>query len=321
LPYIAPQVITEAKQLDLLTYLQNYDPHELVQVSGNEYCTRTHDSLRISNGLWHWCSRGIGGKSALDYLVKVKGLSFIEAAEIIIDKAAIMPPVFVPMEVKEKPKDLKLPPTAKNNDRAIRYLMSRGIDREVIEHCIDTGRLYESVYRSEYGRIFNQCVFVGHDSQGMAKYASIRGIGTKYKGEASGSDKKFSFAMSAQAPTNILRVFESAIDAISFATMMKMQGFDFRSMNLLSLGGIPPQQSNKVPIALTQYLSDNQHIKSIELYFDIDAPGRNTARVIMSQLQDDYAVIDHVSRLGKDVNDCLCRMKNIRTSGNRIDAR
>lgn len=67
MPYIQPEVIAKAKQMDLLTYLQNYEPQELVHVSGNIYCTKAHDSLRISNGKWCWFSQGIGGKSALDY--------------------------------------------------------------------------------------------------------------------------------------------------------------------------------------------------------------------------------------------------------------
>lgn len=52
MPYIAPEIITEAKRMDLLTYLRNYEPHELVKFSGNTYTTRTHDSLKISNGKW-----------------------------------------------------------------------------------------------------------------------------------------------------------------------------------------------------------------------------------------------------------------------------
>ena len=48
--YVTPEQITQAKELDLLTYLQRFDPHELVHVSGNTYCTREHDSLKISNG-------------------------------------------------------------------------------------------------------------------------------------------------------------------------------------------------------------------------------------------------------------------------------
>ena len=71
MPFIAPELIIQAKQMDLLTYLRNYEPYELVKFSGNTYCTRTHESLKISNGKWIWWSRGIGGRSAFDYLIKV----------------------------------------------------------------------------------------------------------------------------------------------------------------------------------------------------------------------------------------------------------
>lgn len=109
MPFYEPDVVAEAKKLDLLTYLQNYEPQELVHVSGNVYCTKTHDSLRISNGKWCWFSQGIGGKSALDYLIKVNGYSFLEAMERIVGQAAAKPPVVASSEVKEKPKTLLLP--------------------------------------------------------------------------------------------------------------------------------------------------------------------------------------------------------------------
>lgn len=85
MPYIAPEVITEAKRMDLLTYLREYEPGELVKFSSNTYTTRTHDSLKISNGKWMWWSRGIGGKSALDYLIKVRGMDFVEAVQTIME--------------------------------------------------------------------------------------------------------------------------------------------------------------------------------------------------------------------------------------------
>ncbi len=86
--YVSPEAIRQAKQMDLLTYLQSYEPNELVKLSGNTYCTRQHDSLKISNGKWHWFSRGIGGRTALDYLIKVKDYSFSDAVETIIGRAA-----------------------------------------------------------------------------------------------------------------------------------------------------------------------------------------------------------------------------------------
>lgn len=61
MPYVDPQAVLEAREMDLLTYLKNYEPQELVRVSGDTYCTRTHDSLKISNGKWMWWSQGFGG--------------------------------------------------------------------------------------------------------------------------------------------------------------------------------------------------------------------------------------------------------------------
>ena len=92
MPYIAPEVITEAKRMDLLTYLREYEPGELVKFSSNTYTTRTHDSLKISNGKWMWLSRGIGGTTALNYLIEVKGYSFIEVVETITGKQVVVVP-------------------------------------------------------------------------------------------------------------------------------------------------------------------------------------------------------------------------------------
>ena len=36
--------------MDLLTYLRRFEPEELVHICGDTYATRTHDSLKISNG-------------------------------------------------------------------------------------------------------------------------------------------------------------------------------------------------------------------------------------------------------------------------------
>lgn len=87
MPYVAPEVVQRVKQIDLLTYLKNYEPYELVHFSGNVYTTRSHDSLKISNGKWMWWSRGIGGRSALDYLIKVRGYDFVQAVQMIAEGA------------------------------------------------------------------------------------------------------------------------------------------------------------------------------------------------------------------------------------------
>jgi len=312
-PYIDPKIIAEAKQMDLLTYLRNYEPEELIHVSGGEYTTRTHDSLRISdNGLWNWCSRGFGGHNALEYLIQVKGLTFFSAVETIVGRVLEMSPVFTP-KTEKKSKTLLLPPSASNSDRVIQYLTSRGIDREIINHCIDNGSLYQGIYKTESGRVFNQCVFVGFDKERNKRYANIRGIGTDYKGDTKGSDKRYSFTMDSKRQNKTVHVFESAIDALSFATILKMNKNDWRNDNYLSLAGIYIPKSGKPPLALTQYLLDRPYINDLHLHLDKDAPGRAASEAIMAALQSDkYSVLNAPIPGGKDVNERLCRDKGIK---------
>ena len=132
MPYYPKEVIEKAKEMDLLTYLQNYEPDELVHFSGDTYCTKEHDSLKISNGLWCWNSRGIGGKSAVKYLTDVKGCSFIDAVKIIVEKEKLQPPVKAIAPKKKRVYNLKLPPKSPTDDKVKEYLTGRGIDESII---------------------------------------------------------------------------------------------------------------------------------------------------------------------------------------------
>lgn len=131
-PYVQidPDVLERVRQIDLLSYLREFEPSNLVKVKGtsNVYCTAEHDSLKISNGKWYWWSRGFGGYSALDYLIKVKEYDFVEAVEILTGQALAdwKPPP--PAEKKDEPKVLLLPPKFKNCDRVLQYLFGCGID-------------------------------------------------------------------------------------------------------------------------------------------------------------------------------------------------
>ena len=81
--YVTPEEIKRAREIDAFSYLQTYCPGELVKLGGGVYCTKTHDSLKISNGKWFWWSQGFGGASALDYLVKVEKVDFVEAVKML----------------------------------------------------------------------------------------------------------------------------------------------------------------------------------------------------------------------------------------------
>ena len=141
--YVTPEQITKAKEMDLLTYLQLYEPDNLVRFSGETYCTREHDSLKISNGKWHWFSRGVGGRTALDYLIKVREYSFPQAVELLSGRAVLKPPSFYAPK-PEPPKVFTLPERNTNNDRVRQYLWNRGISADLTDYCIGKGLLYES---------------------------------------------------------------------------------------------------------------------------------------------------------------------------------
>lgn len=296
-----PAVIEQARQIDLLSYLQRYEPSNLKRVAGNVYCTREHDSLKISNGKWYWWSRGIGGYSALDYLMKVRELGFVEAVQTLTgDMGDWKPPP--PAVKKDEPKVLLLPPKNKDSDRVLQYLFGRGIDYAIVQDCIADGTIYESAD-------YHNAVFIGKDESGTPKYAACRGTMGSFKRDASGSDKRYSFRLLAREPTSTVHLFEAAIDVLSYATYLKCEGKDYKAANLLSLSGVyqPKKElaESKIPIALTTFLNAHPQIKTIYLHLDNDKAGRLCTAVLKELLQKDYQIVDAPPPVGKDVNDFL----------------
>lgn len=316
-----PAVIEQARQMDLLSYLQRYEPNNLKRVAGNVYCTKEHDSLKISNGKWYWWSRGFGGVSALDYLIKVKDYGFVEAVESLTGIIADWkpPPVSVP---KDEPKVLLLPPKNQDCNRVTAYLFGRGIDFSIIQDCIADGTIFESAK-------YHNAVFVGKDESGIPKYAACRStLGSSFKQDAAGSDKRYSFRLLAKEPTSSVHVFEAAIDLLSYATYLKCDNRDYKTQNLLSLSGVyqPKKElsESKVPIALVTFLQANSQINTIFLHLDNDRAGRLCTAALKELLQKDYKIVDKPPPVGKDVNDFLLSylgLEQKKHSRERSDAR
>lgn len=118
--------------MDLLTYLSIYEPENLRHVSGNTYSTVEHDSLVISNGKWCWFSKGIGGRSALDYLIKVRGIPFRDAVQRLIGNIGDLPPPAIVTPLNRK-RDFIMPELSNDTTRAFKYLVGRGIDPEIVQ--------------------------------------------------------------------------------------------------------------------------------------------------------------------------------------------
>ena len=302
---LTDEQIARAKEWDLLSYLQEREPHELKRCGPNEYCTRTHDSLKISNGKWCWNSRGIGGRTALDYLIKVRGMDFVGAVETLCGSRA-PPPQERP---KPKPKrPFELPRASRFPSMMLAYLQDRGIHPELLQACIQAGTLYES-------RKYQNCVFVGRDPAGRARFACLRGMRDNFRIDVEGSDKRYNFSLLAADPNcPRLAVAESPIDALSLATLVKLSGGDWRDSHYLSLGGTAPR-------AMIQFLRDHPHVSQVSLCLDNDKAGLKGMELLEQAIQEAPDLSRRVKLIyhnpppaehGKDYNEFLCQVRTAR---------
>lgn len=313
MPYIAPEVITEAKRMDLLTYLREFEPGELVKFSRNTYTTKTHDSLKISNGKWMWWSRGIGGKSALDYLIKVRGMDFVEAVQTIMGNGSVSYPTYENSNSYEQ-QPLLLPERSPSSNVVVEYLFGRGIDYEIINECLDKELIIESLP-------YHNVVFIGYDENKEPKYAAYRATNqSRIMGDCTGSKKQYSFRLTAEN-TGEVHLFECAIDLLSYATLLKLDGKDWRQFNLVSLAGVysPKQkiEDSKVPVTLSRLLEKDKTIRRIVLHLDNDVAGRKATKALQTILPKEYEVVDEPPAYGKDVNDFLCKRLGIKEKTER----
>lgn len=310
MPYYPKEIIKKAKEMDLLTYLKNYEPDELVHFSGDTYCTKEHDSLKISNGLWCWNSRGIGGKSAIKYLTDVKGYSFIDAVKIIVEKEKLQQPVKAIAPKKKRVYNLKLPPKSPTDDKVKEYLTGRGIDKSIIDYCLEHNLIFESLP-------YHNAVFVGFNEQNKPKYAAFRATENKrIMGECAGSDKLYSFKLTND--NSNIHLFESAIDLLSYATLVKMHGKDWQNVSMISLAGVYTSkekiEESKIPKALVTYLKTHPYIEKIYLHLDSDYAGRlatKTLKIILPTEYPNIEIVDNPVPRGKDVNDFLLLSKGM----------
>ena len=126
-------------------------------------------------------------------------------------------------------------------------------------------------------------------------------------GDAAGSDKRYSFRINRAG--NPLHVFESAIDLLSYATIMKFKTGEWRAEPMVSLGGVyapsPNSRQQKLPIALENAMQNQSQITTIALHLDNDFAGRNAVTAIAETLKDRYVIRDEPPPYGKDCNDYL----------------
>lgn len=287
MPGVTKEQVAAARRMTAIEFLRRYRAGDLVKSSAHgEFELKSHDSFKINgeSSLWHWKSRGIGGKSALDYLLHVEGCSFVEAVRLLCDEQ----PIFTPqkhLEVERQRPSFELPPKFPTSTRVEAYLRCRGISQAVIDHCLQADILYESLP-------YHNCVFVGRDADGVPKYAALRGTytyGKQFKAESTGSDKRFGFCIEPAQESGTVAVFEAAIDAMAEMTLAGDTAEKYR----LSLGGIyAPEEGRDIhpPAALEEFLRRHPQVDRIEFCLDNDPPGRAAAAALARLYGERYQV-------------------------------
>lgn len=307
--YISYRDKEKARYMSTVGYLErNYGFS--FNLKNNYYRCEQHDSLIIYSDQrgWAWNSRGLKGSDVLQFIMSVEHKSFPEALNTLISNPEQSYSYIEPVKKKAEAKVLELPEaTTEKYSRVFAYLhYSRRIDKSIINECMNNKTLYQDT--------LGNCVFVGYKGN-IPAYASVRGTLTykKYRGDCKGSDKRYCFNMTYNKDCKELYVFESAIDAMSHATIANLI-FDsdtaYKDTNRLALGGLNS-------IALDQYLKDHPQVTTLNFCFDNDynavnkdgTPAPNHGQEFAKQCCENYSKkgykVKNICPKTKDFNDDL----------------
>lgn len=304
--YYTKEQYAAAKANDNALEYARRQGYDLVK-SGRYYHLRDHDSLVFTpDGKWFWNSRGVRG-SALEFITLYEGRSFPEAVLILAGTATGAPteapakaPAAAPPPKEKELTEFVLPLRAPKMQRLFGYLCgARKIDYTVVTKMVAQRVVYESIYRTRSGRELHNACFVSYNGLGAPCSAYQRGMGFPYKGEVSGSSKDWGWVFSGRKPTKLC-VFEAAIDAASYVTLLLRQGqLPLENTDYLALGGL-----NFTPIQ--RYLDRHPHTDTVTLLLDSDPPGQTAAARFRAALEDlGYTVETILPPMGKDWNDTL----------------
>lgn len=188
-----------------------------------------------------------------------------------------------------------LPERASNPAAAFAFLnVTRGIDKQILQEAYESGILYQ-------GLEGKSCVFVGRDGQGNLRYGLECQRKMMSKGcsirECEGCDKNYGFSMKPERGSDTLYIFNSPLDAMSHATIAKMQGQRYDNAHRLAL--LPGADTDKV---VERYLLERPGIRNVTFCTGDD-------RMVSKQLAERYGVqLSSSPPEHKSINDDLLIM-------------
>lgn len=155
---VSKEQIAQAREVDLLAYLQTHEPDAIRQEGPNSYRHREHESLVYFRDYWFWNQTG-KRMNALDYLVEIRGIRFVDAVETLCGVRGLPSYSLTVAAQRQSPpkprKPFSLPWAHRCATQMLSYLQERGIHADVISRCLQNGSLYQSrfkgYYKNEYG--------------------------------------------------------------------------------------------------------------------------------------------------------------------------
>ena len=295
-----PEQLERAKNADIISFLSAYMGFDFKQ-SGHYYQCKQHNSFVVyaDRKGFVWNSLNISGGDTIDFLRKVEGKSFPEAIETIIGESAAVTYSPAP-KYKTEAGQLELPEKAEGKyNRVYAYLsQTRGISPDVISDFMKSKQLYQDTR--------GNCVFVGFDEQGTAKFGSVRGTLTerKYRGDCKNSDKRYAFHQMGTDSTR-LYIFEAPIDLMSHCTMTD-QAYGkgaYKGQTRLALCG-------SSDVALEAFLERHSEVRVLHFRLDNDEAGRAAAQKYTAKYQTRGYEVHCIFSKGKDVNEDLLHKIN-----------
>lgn len=225
--------------------------------SGREKRLASDHSITVRGNQWYDHASEKGG-CAIDFVQMFYGKSFPDAVTMLLNGEQGQAYRSSEPRRPEPPKPFVLPEANRDMRRVFAYLTkTRCLDRDVVSVFARARLIYEDAK-------YHNAVFVGEDSDGIARHAHKRGTytqGEPFKGNVDGCDPRYSFHYTGQSDT--VYVFEAPIDMLSFISLYQK---DWQRHSYVSLCGVAEH-------AMLQLLEKNPQVNKIGLCLDNDKAG------------------------------------------------
>lgn len=167
------------------------------------------ERITIRGNVWFNQYEQVGG-DAVDFVRCFYGENYPGAVRILLGRDTGTP---VAAAKRKERIPFALPPRSADAGRAYAYLRQRGIRADILDAFFSAGMIYQE------SSVYQNVVFVGFDAQGVPRHANLRGThrGSTFKGNAGGSDPRFSFHWA--GTDGELYLFEAPIDLLSYITL------------------------------------------------------------------------------------------------------